>query len=147
MISRDSARSKTDAHTCGRRFRRWAAPRPATDLSSCRLIRRAARLRTYSDKVIAKAKAEAADPDAQWIDVGTIRTSSKECPECDGTGRVEIDECPECDGYGEFDHGSRTRARSAMEAEKSLQPEAARCAMNAAGLARAWPVAHRHTAR
>lgn len=61
-----------------------------------------------ADKMIAKAKAEAGDPDAQWIEVSTIRMSSKECPECDGTGRVEIEECPECDGCGEFDHGSHT---------------------------------------
>lgn len=58
------------------------------------------------ERVIARAKAEAAQPEAQWVAVETIRTSSCKCTQCDGTGVVSVVDCEDCDGDGEFWHGN-----------------------------------------
>lgn len=57
------------------------------------------------ERLIVQAKADADDPDAQWVAVETIRTSSRKCPQCDGTGVVRVIECEDCDGDGYFSHG------------------------------------------
>lgn len=57
------------------------------------------------ERVLARAQADALDPDAQWIAVETIRTSSRKCKQCDGTGVVRIMDCEDCDGDGSFYHG------------------------------------------
>lgn len=58
------------------------------------------------ERLIVQAKADAVDPNAQWIAVDTIRTSSRKCAQCEGTGVVQVIECEDCDGDGYFQHGS-----------------------------------------
>lgn len=58
------------------------------------------------ERLIVRAKADAVDPEAQWIAVDTIRTSSRKCAQCEGTGVVQVIECEDCDGDGYFQHGS-----------------------------------------
>lgn len=58
------------------------------------------------ERLIVRAKADAVDPEAQWVDVDTIRTSSRKCAQCAGTGVVRLMDCEDCDGDGEFWHGN-----------------------------------------
>lgn len=58
------------------------------------------------ERIIVSAKAEAAEPEAQWVAVETIRTSSCKCTQCDGTGVVTVADCEDCDGEGSFWYGN-----------------------------------------